>query len=135
MNAPSLELSISVIAAFSADGRVFRSFGHLLGSRPGELLLVPLGHTTGDLRNVVDCCPVPWEEVWAVLDTPVAQPELMPPEEVCQRFPRLAQVSPYGWTVDRIPPGPETDASIYPWSFSVKVLRLTHPSGIRFAYV
>ena len=126
MNAVSLEVSISAIAAFSADGRVFRAFGHVVGAKPGAILLVPLGRTTGSLRDLVDVCPVPWEEVWSVLDAPLALPELMPTEEMCRRFPRLAQVSPYGWMRDRIP------------SFAAGVdvaLRLTHPSGIRFASV
>lgn len=126
MNAPSIELSLSSIAAFSSDGRVFRAFGHLLGAIPGELLLVPIERTTGNLRDVVDGCPWPWEEVWSVLDTPVAAPALMPPEELCQRFPRLAQVTPYGWLRD----------AISPFAAGVdEALRLTHPSGIRFSSV
>lgn len=126
MNAITLEVSISTIAGFSADGRVFRAFGHLLGVSAGALLLVPLGRTTGDLRQVTDGCPIPWEEAWAVLDAPAASCCQIPAEEMCTAWPKLALLSPYGWVVDAIPlaadPRPLCE-------------RMTHVSGVRFARV
>lgn len=118
MNAISTEVSVSVVAGFAGDGRVYRAFNHLLASRPGEMLLVPLGRTVGDLRAVVDACPLPWAEVWAVLDAAPAAPALVPPESLCAEHPRLAMITPYGWVRDAL---------------EIGATRLTHASGIRFA--
>lgn len=124
MNAVATEVSVSVIAGFSADGRVYRFHGHLLAAMPGELLLVPLGRSTGDLRPVVDHCPLPWVEVFATLDAPPGQTlGPVPPEAMCHDHPRLAQITPYGWMHDTI-------------SLSCarpNVRRLSHSSGIIFA--
>ncbi len=67
MNDSLTELSLSAIAAFSASVRLHRAFGHLVAAAAGSLLCVPLPLAAGDLRAVVDGCPVPWEEVWALL--------------------------------------------------------------------
>ena len=128
MNDSSLEISVSAIAGFSGDGRVFRAFGHLLGvgNGGGTMFLVPLGRSHGDLRQVTDGCPVPWHEVVAVIDTPptAAAPQL--PETMCAHHPALALLTPYGWLLDRIAINPGDSASIE---------RLTHVSGLRFARV
>lgn len=130
MNAIATEVSVSVIAGFAADGRVYRAFGHLLAVGAADLLLVPLGRTTGSLLNVTDHCPLPWAEVWSVLDAappgiasvlndpPPAVP--VPPEAMCADHPRLALITPYGWTLDHM---------------AHRLERLTHVSGIRFARV
>lgn len=123
MNASITEVSVSCVAAFSADGRVYRFHGFLLAAKPGELFLVPLGRTSGDLRCVVDCCPVPWHEVWATIDTPPANPVPVLPETLCHDFPRLAQITPYGWLADAI-----ALSSIRP-----NVQRLLHSSGLVYA--
>lgn len=130
MNAIATEVSVSVIAGFAADGRVYRAFGHLLAVGAADLLLVPLGRTTGDLRTVTDSCPVPWTEVWSVLDTePTDVANVLhtpgtavpvPPEAMCTDHPRLALITPYGWMLDHM---------------AHRLERLTHASGIRFARV
>jgi hypothetical protein len=126
MNAITTEISVSAIAAFSADGRVFRAFGSLLAAKPGELLLVPMGRTTGDLRQVTDGCPVPWSEAWAALDS-LPQDDAIPlmPEALCDSFPALAMISPYGWISDEIALG----------AGAPDALRLIHVSGIRYVRV
>ncbi len=124
MNAVATEVSVSMIAAFSVDGRVFRFSGFLLGVKPGELLLVPLGRTTGDLRGIVDCCPVPWNDVWATIDTPPQAPATIQPEAMCLDYPRLAQITPYGWV---------TDAIALSNNPTPNVTRLLHVSGLLFA--
>lgn len=130
MNAIATEVSVSVIAGFAADGRVYRAFDHLLAVGAADLLLVPLGRTTGDLRHVTDGCPLPWPEVWTVIDADpkdiaatlnapgTAVP--VPPEAMCADHPRLALITPYGWTLDLL---------------AHRMERLTHVSGIRFARV
>lgn len=123
MHAVATEVSVSVIAGFSSDGRVYRFHGHLLAAHPGELLLVPLGRSTGDLRAVVDHCPLPWAEVFATLDAPFAAAQPVPPEAMCHDHPRLAHITPYGWITDDIAVGPGRR----------NVQRLAHPSGILFA--
>lgn len=65
-----LRLPLETLLPFSHDGRAFRSFDHLIFSRMGFLLLVPVWMASGDLRRVVDGCPVPWEEAFDVLDAP-----------------------------------------------------------------
>lgn len=71
MTHPSLRrFPLETLLGFSHDGRAFRSFDHLIFSQVGTLLLVPVWRACGDLRRVVDGCPVPWEEVWDVLDAP-----------------------------------------------------------------
>lgn len=123
---PLVEVSVSVLAAFSSSHRVFRAFGHLLASGDGSLLCVPQVLASGDLRQVVDGCPVPWEEVWAVLDTAPRDPVQVHPEVLAQRFRSLFSIAHVGWVEDRIPP------------FAAgrdEAMRLVHPSGVRFARV
>ena len=64
-------LPLDLIARFSHNGQVFRSFGRLLAARNGSLLAVPVSLATGDFSVVVDGCPVPWHEVFAAVDTPL----------------------------------------------------------------
>jgi hypothetical protein len=122
-----IEVHVSVMAAFSADGRVCRAYGHLLAAGAGSLLCVPMVLSAGDLRTVVDCCPVPWEEVWAVLDAPPG-PDPVPVEPVAfrQAWPSLASLAVEGWVLDRVSPFSAGRA---------EALRLVHVSGIRFAKV
>lgn len=121
-----IELPVSAIAAFSANGRVHRAFNHLIAAAPGTLLCVPLVLAAGDLRGVVDGCPVPWEEVWAVLDQPPAGPIAVTQDLIAHSWPPLAAVLPPGWELDFVPLGraPRPVCS-----------RLTHPCGVRFAQV
>jgi hypothetical protein len=125
MNAITTEVSVSAIAAFSADGCVYRAFGYLLASQRGRLLLVPMGRTTGDLRPVTDGCPVPWSEAWAALDSLPQEPIPLSAEAMCDGFPALAMISPYGWISDEISLG----------AGAPDALRLIHASGIRFVRV
>jgi len=61
-------VDIDILRGFSADGRLYRAFDHLIAARHGSLLMVPLIVLQGRFDGVVDGCPVPWEEVCAVLD-------------------------------------------------------------------
>lgn len=121
-------IPVSVIAAFSLDGHVFRAFDHLVAAGVGELLFVPQALAQGDLRGVVDRCPVPWDEVWAVLDTPLEASAAIDTEAMAWNWPRLYQMCRGGWQLDRIGLGGSAGER--------KALdRLTHVSGVRFAQI
>lgn len=121
-------IPLSTIARFSHDGRVFRSFGHLLAVRNGSLLAVPFGLATGDFSAVVDGCPVPWTEVFAAIDTPLAThtARLLTPEQLASEAPLVAALfSPYGWSQDSI----STGHGLGP------VPRVSSPDGVIFCWV
>ena len=124
MSARPPEFSISAIAAFSSSGYVHRAFGHLVAARHGSLLVVPLPLVTGDLRQVVDGCPVPWNEVWMLIDLPPRKPESLAASQMASAWPDLARVVADDWAIDLLPMGGRSPA-----------YRLFHPSGIRFAKV
>lgn len=117
---------IDLLRAFSADEQVYRAFGYLVASRMGTLLLVPFHLVTGRCDDVVDGCPVPWEEVFAVLEYPSSIES--EPFFANQRFKPLEilNLKQSEWVMDCITPmvnGTE------------KVLRLVHPCGVRYAVV
>lgn len=120
----SFSVPLAAIAAFSRDARVFRAFDHLLAADFGQVLCVPVRAVAGDLTGVVDGCPVPWEEVCAVLDTPPNSPVPLPGQALELEFPELGRITADLWRSDRIGIGPAPARSI---------LRLTHDSGLRFA--
>lgn len=117
---------VALAAAFSFDRRVYRAFGHLLAAGDGTLLIVPMAIANGDLRGVVDHCPVPWPEAWAVMDTEVERSIPMSPEVMRTEHPALAEWSDTGWGLDFITLGN---------SPRPKIPRLCHESGVRFAQV
>lgn len=103
---------------------VFRAFDHLIALHHGALLLVPVGLVDGDITGVIDRCPVPWPEVWAVLDVPPVSPEALSPERLARLAPALAQaLPPHGWVRDCVPAGERVPT----------LQRLTGPSGVRWA--
>lgn len=118
--------SLPQLAAFCAPGApLYRSFGFVLAVQSGSVLLAPVGRVEGDLRQLRDGCPVPWEEVAAVIDMP-PNGRLLQGAEMVATAPRLAHVfSPYGWSRDflRIGPGP------------IGAVRLIHENGLRCGFV
>lgn len=121
----SAEVHVSTLAAFSASRQVFRVYGHLLAVADGALVLVPLALVAGDCRGVLDGCPVPWEEVLAVLEAPALNPEPLPPGVFAAPLVGLTQGEfSTGWARDHIRP-----------FFSGKRLatRWSHVSGVRLA--
>jgi len=121
---------IDLLRTFSADGNIYRAFGHLVASRMGTLLLVPFHLVIGRCDDVVDGCPVPWEEVFAVLEYPAVNPLTNPAQwngasNAMRTFARLG-LHFTGCVLDTITPmvnGKET------------TLRLVHPCGVRYAEV
>lgn len=113
-------LPLETLAGFSQDGRVFRSFDHLILPKNGELLLVPVWAATGDFRRVIDGCPVPWEEVFDVLDAPAMGVSVGDPEIVPSPLRALA--------------GDDWQLQLFRLARrEKKTRRFVHSSGIRFA--
>lgn len=65
-----MQFSIMTLAKHSKDGRVYRSFDHVIVATCGMVVAVPITQTVGELHSLAPFCPVPWEEMWAILDTP-----------------------------------------------------------------
>lgn len=117
-------IHIHTITAFAHDRRVWRAFDHLLAAGRGRLLLVPVGLADGILTGVVDGCPVPWEEVWAVLDAAPQSPAPMSPDRLARVAPQVAtRFSPFGWVRDVV----AARATV------PTLTRLTGPDGVRYA--
>ena len=117
-------IHVPTVSRFAADGRVWRSFDHLMAAGPGRLLLVPVGLADGDMTRVTDGCPVPWPEVWAVLDAPQTRPCAVPPDRLAALVPlAAAHLAPYGWVRDVVPAGATVPT----------ITRLTAPDGVRLA--
>lgn len=47
---------------------LYRAYGHLIATRMGMTLMVPVGAISGRLVPILDQCPVPWLEATAILD-------------------------------------------------------------------
>lgn len=120
-------LPLDLIARFSHNGQVFRSFGRLLAARNGSLLAVPVSLATGDFSVVVDGCPVPWHEVFAAVDTPLKpDSELLQPHGLASAAPLVASLfPPYGWSQDYV----AVSAGGRP------VPRVTSPDGVIFCWI
>lgn len=121
-------ISLSLIASFSRVDAIWRAFDHLIAPGVDGLLFVPVHLADGDLRQVVDGCPVLWEEAWATLDTPLDAPESIAPQVITEKWPRLASLFPRGWLLDSIGLG-NSGGELK------SIERLSHPSGVRYVQV
>lgn len=120
---------IERLRLFSADGQVYRAFNHLIAARMGTLLLVPIHLVTGRFEEVVDGCPVPWEEVHAVLEYPASN--RIDPFLSHAWNDELQQVEYLGIAAMEC----EMDYITPMVKGEEKVLRLVHPTGLRYAVV
>lgn len=131
------QIPLSLLAGFSSDSRVYSAFGHYIAPGTGRVLLVPTsmayrGHIEA---AVVPGCPVPVNEISALLDTPAvlqttelaksaaAWPVLA---KVVAAWQVLAAIAEEGWQVDFIPMMP---------GHRHRVLRVTHDNGVRYGEV
>lgn len=60
--------NIENLLTFAADGKIYRAFDHAVIASMGMVVAVPLEQTEGSLTGLIDRCPVPWQELWSVLD-------------------------------------------------------------------
>lgn len=122
-------IPIERIRLFSADGQLYRAFGHLIAARMGTLLLVPDGMVFGEMGAVLEGCPVPAEEVYAVLEYTTKHPLQL--ERVLGTNDHLHQLEYLG-----LNPSDCAMDTIAPMTLGrEKVLRLVHPCGVRYAVV
>lgn len=121
-------IPLFLIAAFSPSGQVFRAFDHLIAAGAGEILFAPMVIADGDLRGVIDHCPVPWEEAWAVLDTPLEEAVSLNDEAMARDWRRLSRLAPTGWSIDAIDIGNSAGPT-------KAIERVTHVCGLRYARV
>lgn len=56
------------LLTFSKDGKIYRAFDHVVIATLGMVVAIPLEQTEGSLNKLIDQCPVPWQELWTVLD-------------------------------------------------------------------
>lgn len=122
-----LTVNFSTMQRLAHGGTVWRAFDHLLAAAGDRLLLVPIGLMDGDLTQVVDGCPVPWAEVWAVLDAKNGyRTRELSPAQLAALAPLVAALlPPEGWVADIVPPG----ASVPTFS------RVVSPHGVRLAWL
>lgn len=120
---------IELLRLFAADGVIYRAFNHLIAARMGTLLLIPLHLVAGRCDAVVDGCPVPWEEVHAILEYPSINPLTNPAnwnvDDHVQQLEYLG-IDLAECEMDHITPLVNGEE---------KVLRLVHPCGVRYAVV
>jgi hypothetical protein len=117
---------IERVSLFAADGQVYRAFDHLIAARMGTLLLVPMHLVTGRCDAVIDGCQVPWEEVHAVLEYPSGNAAAW--QGIDDHVQQLEYLG-----ID--PAECEMDLIAAMVNGKEKVLRLVHPSGMRYAVV
>lgn len=118
--------SVERLKLFATDGQLYRAFDHLIAARMGTLLLVPFHLVVGRCDEVLDGCPVPWEDVFAVLEYPRRHVyTALIQDDLVEQLEHLG-IDVAACERDTITPmvnGPE------------KVLRLVHPCGVRYAVV
>lgn len=125
-------IHIENLRQLSADQMVYRAFNHLIVAREGQLLVAPLTLVAGRFSKMLDGCPVPWEEVVGLIDAPLGDFFALPEQAEIQNhtadFYELIKGSRLHWDfyVDLFDVAPDVPP---------RFVRLTHPSGIRFAFV
>lgn len=128
----NIAIPLNLLSIFSADRQVYRAFDYLIAARMGTLLLVPPHLVLGDLTNVVDGSPVPSEEVYAVLEyPPVHQIEKKRWNGLTTYTDEIHQLEYLGMD----PAEFELDTISPMVRGTEKVLRMVHPSGVRYAVV
>ena len=121
-------VNFDALRCFSGNGTVYRAYDHLIAATHGMLLLAPIIVVQGRFDGVVDGCPVPWEEVFSVIEAESLpfMPDLAHMPDVNHELDRL---NPLGldrgqWEFDFIGIHDETRRN---------VLRFKHISGVRYA--
>lgn len=118
------QISLSLIAR-CGGGRVFEAFKHYIVAGNGYLIMVPVEIVSQDLSiEVTPGCPVPVEEISALLDEPQEFRYAVKPGDALAH--RLCALWPDGWRYDLVPIMPRA------WR---KVLRAVNENGIRYAEV
>ncbi|MFT3964091.1 hypothetical protein [Propionivibrio sp.] len=121
-------IPLEIVAPLSRGRIVYRAFDHLIAPFAGGLLFIPVAQVLCNLNEVIDRCPLPWDEIWAVLDTPVEDAREILEEGLHARWPQLAALFPRDWSLDFIGLGNSQGQR-------KTIERLSHPSGVRYVRV
>ncbi|MCX7206072.1 MAG: hypothetical protein NT086_08855 [Proteobacteria bacterium] len=65
-------LTLDQLRPFAANDVLYRCYGHVIAAGDGTLLVVPITLVSGDLRQLVDGCPVSYHEALTVIETPIS---------------------------------------------------------------
>lgn len=121
-------VNFDALQRFSGDGKLYRAYDHLIAAANGTLLVAPIIVVQGRFHDVVDGCPVPWEEAYSVIEA-----ESLPFMMELVHMPTIsAELDKVGslcldrsqWQFDFIGVHDEERRNI---------LRFKHASGVRYA--
>jgi hypothetical protein len=123
-------VNFDALMQYSSDHKIYRAYDHLIAATHGSLVMAPLIVMQGRFHDVVDGCPVPWEEVYALIESPHApfMLELSVMESIKLELDRYDPLGldRNGWEFDFIGAHDDERRSI---------LRFSHISGVRCATV
>lgn len=119
-------ITIEAIHRLTDNAPLHRAFNHLIAAGPGWLLAVPLKLLRGQIKGVVDGCPVPHDELLALIDSAQPRQRVMhsPMSDVfSERVNRLMGLCPSDWWFSpmRYPRG-DSPVGVF-----------SHPSSVHFA--
>lgn len=61
------------LATLAKYGTPHRCFDHIVVAVPGMVVAIPAVLVSGSLKDLPLTCPVPWHEMWSILDTEAEQ--------------------------------------------------------------
>lgn len=103
---------LSILARFAQP---HRCFDHVVAAMPGMVVAVPEILISGCLKNLPPTCPVPWHEIWSVLDVETVGsagfdsdlfiPPLLTALGIAERTFQAAPLPEYAATVFSLPDG------------------------------
>jgi hypothetical protein len=121
-------VDFETLRRFAVGGVLYRAYDHLIAASVGRVLTVPLIVVQGRFMDVIDGCPVPWEEVYSIIEGK-SEPFILELAKMPEVVLWLDSLAPLGldrgqWQFDLIGVHDDTRRN---------VLRFTHASGVRFA--
>lgn len=121
-------VAFDVLCDLSSDRQLYRAYDRLIAATHGTVLVVPQVLVKGRFHDVIDGCPVPWEEVYSIIELPV-KPFVMDLASMPAVHAQLDRLDCLGldhgqWEFDLI--GIHDDSRR-------NIIRFIHASGVRYA--
>lgn len=121
-------VAFDALCDLSSNRRLYRAYDRLIAATHGTVLIVPQIMVKGRFHDVVDGCPVPWEEVYSIIEMPV-KPFVMDLASMPAVHDQLYRLGCLGldrsqWEFDLI--GIHDDSRR-------NIIRFIHASGVRYA--
>ena len=114
-----MKVPVSVLKKYSYKGVCYRCFDHVIAVQSGLVVAVPTTIVSGPVQGVHPYCPLPWEEMWAILDTaPSAEAEF--DTDLFAHIPQILNELGLSKEVFKTAPLPEYKSTVF-----------VHASGIR----